>query len=252
MILISIICVSKNCANLVEKTISSIAMQKFSNYEIIFIDNLSTDDTVNNISNICKKNKIKDYKIISEEDDGIADAMNKGSILSKGKILNFLHFGDFYSNINVLNIVSNEYKKNKFQIFSGGAVFNYGSTKAFESYPKNIKKIFFANTFPHMAVFLTSETIKLLRGYDKNYKIVMDYDLWFRAYINNVKFNYSKKIFVNLAPSGLSGNIKNVIIEFFKCKINHFKITKSIYYKFKIILSFFVILMKVILYVFKN
>ena len=78
------------------------------------MDNLSTDDTVKNISKFCKKNNIKHYKIISEEDDGIANAMNKGLMLSKGKILNFLHFGDFYSDIDVLEIVSKEYKQNKF------------------------------------------------------------------------------------------------------------------------------------------
>ena len=63
---------SKNCEDLVEGTIASFAMQNFFNKEIIFIDNLSEDKTVETIQKCCKKYKIKNYHLLSEKDKGIS------------------------------------------------------------------------------------------------------------------------------------------------------------------------------------
>ena len=252
MCFFSIICVSKNSKKLVEQTINSIIMQSFTNYEIIFIDNLSSDGTVEKIKELCKEKKINNYKLISEVDEGIADAMNKGGRISKGKILNFLHFGDAYANQNVLDIASRKYKNNKFQIFSGAAIYNYGTPKAYTSYPKTIEKIYYANTFPHMSVFIDTDVFKLVGGYNKKLKIVMDYDFWFRAYLLKVKFEYTKDIFTNLAPAGLSGNISKVLKEFYNCKRFHIKEVFSLYQKVKIATSLLIIFLKVLMYVFKK
>ena len=252
MILVSTICISKNCIDLVEKTIYSIAKQNYKNREIIFIDNLSTDGTVKKIKETCLRNNIDHYKIISEKDEGIADAMNKGWKLSQGKIINFLHFGDVYSDQNIMQLAVIEFDNKAFNIFAGGAIFNYGTSKAFKAKPKKIEKIFFSNTFAHMAVFIDRDIIRILGGYNKQFKIIMDYDMWFRAYQLKLKFCYSDKVFVNLAPAGLSGNITKVISEFVKCKFNHIKIIKSKLDKIKVIFSLFVVIMKVLLYVFKN
>ena len=249
---ISTICVSKNCKNLVDQTIKSFASQNFSNKEIIFIDSLSNDGTVNQIRNSCKKYNINEYLLLSEMDKGISDAMNKGWSLAKGDVINFLHFGDCYSSKTIFCELSILFKKKECDFFAGAANFNYGSSKEFLGIPKNISKIYYANTFAHMAVFIKNSLKKQINLYDINLKIVMDYDLWFRAYKLNKKFGYTDKIFVNLHNAGESAKINLVLIDFCKCKIKHIASTSSVFEKIKILNSFLIISLKVLTYAFKN
>ena len=92
----SIITVVKNDEKNLEKTIMSILNQKnFDEIEYIIIDGKSDDNTLK----IIEKYKHKIHKIISEKDDGIYDAMNKGIKLSRGKIIGMCNSGDIiYSN----------------------------------------------------------------------------------------------------------------------------------------------------------
>ena len=249
---ISTICISKNCEDLVDETIKSFAKQNLLEKEIIFIDNLSNDGTVRQIKNSCKKYNVRDYLLISESDKGISDAMNKGWLLAKGDIINFLHFGDCYASNKVFVEVSTSYKKIKFDIFSGGAIYNYSTQKSFLSFPKNIDKIYFSNTFPHMSVFIKTSLRNQIGLYDTSLSMVMDYDLWFRAYIANKKFCYSKKILVNLKSAGESSKYLAVLNDFIKCKFKHLCLSNSVFERFKIFNSFFVILIKVLGYAIKS
>ena len=71
---VSIITVCFNSEKTIQQTINSVNNQNYKLVEHIFIDGLSNDNTVN----IIKKNMKSNYLLISEKDDGIYDAMNKG------------------------------------------------------------------------------------------------------------------------------------------------------------------------------
>ena len=91
---ISVITVSLNDCIGLEQTIKSVSSQKRCNFEHVIIDGLSTDNTLNVISN----NHHENLKFIHEKDKGIYDAMNKGILCSSGDYLIFLNSGDtFYS-----------------------------------------------------------------------------------------------------------------------------------------------------------
>ena len=90
--LLSIITVVKNDEKRIEKTIRSIINQKNIRYEYIIIDGKSKDNTIKRI----KKFKNKIDKIISENDLGIYDAMNKGLRLANGEVVVFCNSGDFF------------------------------------------------------------------------------------------------------------------------------------------------------------
>ena len=87
---ISIITVTKNSEKFLEKNILSVNNQVFKNYEHIIIDGGSTDKTLNIIHK--HKNKIKYF--ISEKDDGLYDAMNKGIKRCSGDIIGILNSDD--------------------------------------------------------------------------------------------------------------------------------------------------------------
>ena len=99
--LISIITVVKNAENTIEKCIKSVLNQNYKNIQYIIIDGNSTDNT----RKIIDKYKNKISLIISEDDNGIWDAMNKGIKLAEGEILGFVNADDIYYE-NSLKIVN--------------------------------------------------------------------------------------------------------------------------------------------------
>lgn len=91
--LISIITITYNAANELLPTLESVASQGFRNFEHILIDGASTDGTLD----IARK--FNELRILSEKDNGLYDAMNKGIDMARGDYLLFLNAGDtFHSN----------------------------------------------------------------------------------------------------------------------------------------------------------
>ena len=88
----SIITVVKNDEKNIKKTINSVLKQNYKNYEYLIIDGKSTDRTVDNIKRFKKK-----FKLVSNKDKGIYDAMNKGIKLSKGEVIVFINSGDTFT-----------------------------------------------------------------------------------------------------------------------------------------------------------
>lgn len=105
---ITVITVSYNTGAVIEKTILSVIGQNYNNYEYIIIDGFSRDGT----REIIKKYEKSITLWISEPDNGIYDAMNKGIKLAKGEILHFINSGDIYASDSVLQHVSNAFRSN--------------------------------------------------------------------------------------------------------------------------------------------
>lgn len=98
---ISIITVCYNAASEIEKTIQSVIDQTFLDYEYIIVDGKSTDSTMD----IVYKYRDRIHQIVSEPDNGIYDAMNKGTRIASGEWLLFMNTGDMFANNRVLENV---------------------------------------------------------------------------------------------------------------------------------------------------
>ena len=103
----SVITVSFNSEDTIEETINSVLSQRDINYEYIIIDGKSTDKTYS----IINKYSESIDKIISEKDNGLYDAMNKGIALSRGKYISIINSDDYYTNNHVLYDVMNVFSK---------------------------------------------------------------------------------------------------------------------------------------------
>lgn len=100
--LISIITVTYNASSTVETTLRSIAKQTWTDYEHIIVDGASTDDTLQKVNAITTNNQ----RVISEPDNGLYDAMNKGIDMAKGEYLLFLNAGDAFHSPDTLSHIA--------------------------------------------------------------------------------------------------------------------------------------------------
>src|ERR1700727_242135 len=112
---ISVITVAFNAEKTIERTITSVLEQKFSNIQFIVIDGGSTDNTLL----IIDKYKGKIDIFVSEPDHGVYDAMNKGIALATGDVVGTLNSDDFYSNDHVLCDVATAFADEKIDILYG-------------------------------------------------------------------------------------------------------------------------------------
>ena len=98
----------------INNNLKSIKNQIYKNYEIIVVDNCSKDKTLE----IVKSYTFQNLKIISETDDGIYDAVNKGIKAASGDLISILHSDDYYYNNNVLNNIVDQFKKMIVRLFT--------------------------------------------------------------------------------------------------------------------------------------
>lgn len=104
--LVSIITGTYNSAIFVADCVKSVHMQSYQNIEHVIIDGASKDDTLT----VIKQTPNRIGQIVSERDDGIYDAMNKGLKTANGDILGILNSDDFYNSDNVISEVVDAFK----------------------------------------------------------------------------------------------------------------------------------------------
>ena len=90
---VSLILTTYNCIENVKRTLESIEMQDFPKIEVVIVDGRSTDGTIDVIQEYAKRSKYE-VKWLSEKDQGIYDAMNKGYRISTGEVIAF--FNDLF------------------------------------------------------------------------------------------------------------------------------------------------------------
>ena len=201
---ISIITVTKNSERFLEENINSLSAQTYKNFEHIIIDGVSTDNTIN----IIKKNSDKIYKWVSEPDEGLYDAMNKGIKLSTGNIIGILNSDDFY-HPRALEIVNRYFSKDKNLDFLFGTVQKHKLMHGY--FPKKIKWTFGFYTTHSVGFFIKKSSHLEVGLYDTQYKFSSDYDLFYRMIVKKKMNGISTKkdeILGKFRQGGLSSRIK--------------------------------------------
>ena len=112
---ISVITASFNNADTIEDTLRSVIEQDYPEIEFIIVDGKSTDNTLE----IVERYKSKIAKIISEKDDGIYFALNKGIESATGDVIAFLHADDIYENSSAISHVMKIFNEGKVESVYG-------------------------------------------------------------------------------------------------------------------------------------
>ena len=226
---ISIITVCFNSEKTIRDTIESVLSQSYPDVEYIIIDGLSKDNTMSIVSEY--DDKIS--KIISEPDNGIYNAMNKGIMLATGEVVGILNSDDFYMDNNVLSRISNVFiSKNVESVFSDLIyVKNSDLSKGVRLYSS---KNFTPSLLPygimpaHPTFFVKREIYKKYGMFREDYKILADFELIARfLYVNRVSYCYMKGIIVKMRVGGVSTSWESLVtnnIEMVKaCRENGIK-----------------------------
>jgi glycosyltransferase involved in cell wall biosynthesis len=104
---ISIITPTYNSEKFINDFLNSVGKQTYKNFEHIIIDGASSDKTLE----LLKAKKKQITHLLSENDRGVFDAMNKGIKIAKGEIIGFLNSDDFYFNNEILSNVAHLFIK---------------------------------------------------------------------------------------------------------------------------------------------
>lgn len=217
--LISIITVVFNGEQFLEETILSVINQTYDNVEYMIIDGGSTDGTVDIIR---KYESYIDYWI-SEEDNGIGDAFNKGIKIAKGEYINFQGDGDGFVSSDALEKVFTDINPAE-DIFVSARIQRIDingkelfSSKYIESFDK--KSLLFRMSLPHQGLFTHKSYFEKYGLFDLNNVFCMDYDHLLRAYHEFPKVIMKDVVVARWRADGLgNGRTLEILKEYDKIK----------------------------------
>ena len=173
--LITIITVTYNSEKFLEETIKSIIYQTYDNIEYIVIDGGSIDQTLNVLNQY--KNDI-DY-FISEPDDGMYDALNKGFSIARGVLIGFCNSDDLFFSKNTIEKVISNYNVEKFDCCYGTVEYiNSKNDNLYYRYPLKFKLRYLVTLgmpFAQPTFFWTKNLMDITGDFNLKYKIASDY-----------------------------------------------------------------------------
>lgn len=218
---VSLITVCLNSAKTLTDTIESIVAQSYQNLEYIIIDGGSTDGTLE----IIRRHEKHISVWLSEPDNGIYDAMNKGIRMATGEIVGIVNSDDFLED-NALDVISTAYIKNK------QAEVIYGKARVIDDKAKisfivrppldlSGKKIYGMN-IPHGGVYITKKCYEKHGLYNIKYSLAADHELMVRLATRDINFMYIDEILINQRLGGASSaNFLKTINEYRIININN-------------------------------
>jgi len=210
----SIITVSYNSQSTIEDTISTTQGQQSACIEHVFVDGASSDGTVALVEAKVRKGDV----FISEPDDGLYDAMNKGIGLASGDIIGILHSDDFYYSDKVIRHVVDTFE-------STGCDAVYGNLEFVDAVDTDkVIRVWKSSPFhsgsfrkgwhpPHPTFFVKREIYEKYGSFDTTFNISADFELMLRFIEKHrIHVEYLDEVLVRMRYGGEStGSLKKII-----------------------------------------
>jgi glycosyltransferase involved in cell wall biosynthesis len=211
---ISIITVCYNSEKTIGDTLISVRDQNYKHIEHIIVDGLSTDRTLA----VVTAEGAHVSKIVSEKDNGIYDAMNKGIALARGDVIGFINADDFYPSSDVLAVVAAAFD-------ASGADCCYGDLCYVQQddFAKTVRywrsAPFMPGMFgrgwcpPHPTFFVRREVYARLGGFDLSFKIGADIELMARFLeVGRISNHHIPRVLVHMRMGGTTNrSLSNIV-----------------------------------------
>lgn len=203
--------------------------QDYTDIEYIIVDGASTDGTLE----ILKKYEASISILISEQDKGMYDALNKGIALARGEVIGLLNADDEFAEKDVVTKIHRAFKSSAdLEVVIGDVKIYHGNGKPFRYYSaSNWHPDRFVWGFmpPHPSFYCKTLNFKKLGGYRLDFEIASDYELLIRFLkIHRLKYKYLPLLMVNMQKGGKSSrglwSLVKINQEILKgCKLNGLK-----------------------------
>ena len=196
----TIITVVRNGSDTLQRCINSIKSQSFKEFEYIIIDGASSDGTLG----IVRENADVISLAVSEEDQGLYFAMNKGLDLARGKYVGILNADDIYFP-NTLELVRDVILKdsNSEVIYGAMSYFSQPNKTHFIHSDEISKRMIF-----HPTCFVSNETYKRIGDFNTKYRVAADYEFVMRCYKANAKFVGIDSVLASFSDGGTSARLR--------------------------------------------
>jgi len=173
---ISVITPTSNSAKTIQQCAESVASQNYPSFEHLIIDNVSIDSTQEKVLSVYSAAAKTDLcKFISEKDNGISDAFNKGIEKSSGEIVAILNSDDSYLSKNLFEKIAKLFCDENVFFVHGDVFFKD------EIYGSNVRKpllcpVTYAMPYNHPTMFFRKKIYDLYGGFDTSFKYAMDFE----------------------------------------------------------------------------
>jgi glycosyltransferase involved in cell wall biosynthesis len=196
----TIITVVRNGSETLQRCINSIKSQSFKEFEYLIIDGASSDGTLE----IVRENAGVISFAVSEEDQGLYFAMNKGLELARGKYVGILNADDVYFP-NTLELVQAVILKdsNSEVIYGAMSYFSQPDKIHFIHSNELSKRMIF-----HPTCFVSNETYKKHGNFNTKYRVAADYEFIMRCYKANLKFIGIDNVLASFSDGGTSARLR--------------------------------------------
>ncbi|MBL8199451.1 MAG: glycosyltransferase [Chromatiales bacterium] len=203
---VSLITVAHNSAATIRGTIESVLAQDYPDIEHIVIDGASTDGT----AEIVRSYGNRVARFVSEPDQGIYEAMNKGLRLAGGDIIGILNSDDLYTTRHIISEVVDEFRRKPVELVFGDIVFVN---------PDNLDKViryyssascgpgnFAWGWMPaHPSCFLRREVYEKYGYFKPDYRIAADFEILARFMVRHgISYSYIPRVLVKMRTGGVS------------------------------------------------
>ena len=203
---ISIITVCYNSSKTILDTINSVNIQSYPEIEHVFVDGLSSDNTVE-IINLNSQTK---NVVVSERDNGLYDAINKGISIASGDVIGILHSDDIFKDVFVLENIVKFHQENDIDASVSNIIQFNKVGKTVRKYssknwiPEDLKIGFMP---PHPSIFFKRELFEKYGNYHLDYISGADYELIVRFFIKHqISWKYYDITTTAMSRGGISSS----------------------------------------------
>jgi len=213
---ISIITATYNSNKSLKSCIDSVVMQDYGSIEYIIIDGQSTDSSIDIVNDF--QTSYPYIKVVSENDDGIYDALNKGLAIATGDVIGFLHSDDLFPSSTIISELASKINNDNLDGIYGDLQYvNKENTnkiirlwKSCEFKLELLKKGWMP---AHPTLFLKKHVYYKHGEFNTSYKISADYDFMLRILKDKtLKFGYLPRVITKMRVGGASNrSFKNII-----------------------------------------
>lgn len=201
---ISIITITHNSAKTLGRALESVRQQTYPDIEHILVDGASTDGTRAMIEAYAASHQ--DVRWVSEKDDGIYNALNKGIRMATGDVIGFLHSDDVLYNANTIAHIANAFETAKVDVVYGDLQYCKGDkvVRQWQSNAFHPRALKYGWMPPHPTMYVRREVYEQVGLYDEWFRISADYDMILRIFTSGFTTCYLPQVLVRMEVGGTS------------------------------------------------